>query len=167
MPRRCGLPERARVDPASLAALHGHLYGLPPGSYAAFALGLAHLLGQEGLYDADFVENHCLGFLPWTDEEGVEHEGLRALLENEYTPERVARVCAIPAQTLSRLAREMARERPALVVAGPRVTQAENGLGVAMAVHALNALLGAIDREGGVLVQRRPPLRDWPEPRLD
>ncbi len=37
-----------------------------------------------------------------------------------------------------------------------------NSLYTAMAIHALNALVGSIDIPGGVLVQRFP-LADWPD----
>ena len=36
-----------------------------------------------------------------------------------------------------------------------------------MAVHALNALLGSIDRPGGLLVQHAPPLAPWKDVELD
>lgn len=37
------------------------------------------------------------------------------------------------------------------------------GVYTAMAVHMLNALVGSIDVPGGVLTQRYPIIRDWPE----
>src|SRR5262249_23387692 len=43
-----------------------------PGTYAAFALGIAHALVRDGTYDRDFVKEHCLGFEPWKDEAGRE-----------------------------------------------------------------------------------------------
>jgi anaerobic selenocysteine-containing dehydrogenase len=138
-----------------------------PGSYAAFTLGICHILVEENAYDRRFVEDRCFGFDDWTDENGVAHRGFRSVLASDYTPEQVARICEIDPGTLDRIARELADQRPAFAITHPRATQATNGLHTAMAVHALNALLGAIDRPGGVLTQRAAPLAPWPPVEMD
>jgi anaerobic selenocysteine-containing dehydrogenase len=74
----------------------------------------------------------------------------------------VAPICGVEAATLERIARELAQTRPAFVITDARATQASNGLQIAMAVNALNALLGSLERPGGVLVQREAPLAPWP-----
>jgi len=137
-----------------------------PGTHAAFALGVAHVLVRDGLHDQAFVDEHTLGFEPWTDPAGGEHIGFRTVLE-EYTPERVAEICGVPADKLETVAHKMAAERPCFALSGPDELKASNGVQTAMAVHALNALLGSIDRRGGVLVQENPPLADWKEFELD
>jgi len=137
-----------------------------PGSYAALALGLAHVLVRDELYDRDFVAEHGFGFEPFTDAEGVEHAGFRAQLER-WTPEETARTCGVKAAVVERLAHELAGQRPSFVVSGSSELDATNGVATAMATHALNALLGAIDRPGGLLVQRAAPLAEWPELELD
>jgi len=131
-----------------------------PGTQAALALGLAHVLVRDGLFDEPFVREHGFGFERWTDESGTEHAGFReALLE--YPPERVAAICGVGTPELERLARELAADRPSFAITGPEETLGPNGLSTAMAVHALNGLLGSIDRPGGLLTQRAPPLADW------
>lgn len=137
-----------------------------PGTNGAFALGLAHVLVRDDLFDSDFVAEHALGFEPWTDAEGVEHAGFRALLE-DYTPERVGVVCDVPAHKLETVARLMAQTRPCFAIDGADDLKASNGVQSAMAVHALNALLGSIDRPGGLLTQIAPPLAEWSEVELD
>ncbi len=137
------------------------------GTYAAFALGLAHVLVKEEAYDKEFIQNHSFGFDNWVDGTKKNHQGFRELLLSEYTPEKVAEVCKVPSETLVRIGRELAKERPAFAIPGYRATLASNGLHVAMAVSALNALLGAIDRPGGVLTQRPAPLTPWPDVSLD
>jgi anaerobic selenocysteine-containing dehydrogenase len=137
-----------------------------PQTYGAFALGIAHILVRDGRHDAEFVEAHTAGFEPWTDEQGRAHRGFRELLE-EYSPERVAKFCETSERRLERVAAEIAEARPAFVLGGSEEFRSANGLGAAMAVHALNALLGSIDRQGGVLVQRPAPLAEWPEFELD
>jgi anaerobic selenocysteine-containing dehydrogenase len=137
-----------------------------PGTHAAFALALAHVLVRDGLYDKDFVGEHGFGFEPWKGEDGREHAGFRQVLQ-EYPPERAATVCQVTPAVIERIAREMAEARPSFAIANSEELLASNGLSTAMAVHALNALLGSIDRPGGVLVQRAAPLAAWPELELD
>lgn len=132
-----------------------------PGTHSAFALALAHVLVRDELYDKAFVDEHGFGFEPWKGEDGRQHMGFRQVL-HEYSPERVAPVCQVTPQVLERIAHEIAGARPAFVLAGSEELLASNGLSTAMAVHALNALLGSIDRPGGVLVQRAAPLAAWP-----
>jgi len=131
------------------------------GTYGAFALGLAHVLVREGLHDATFVEQHGFGFEPWTDADGRQHQGFRELLE-QYTPQRVAEICDAPAEQIESLGRMLGGARPCIALVGADGLRASNGVQTGMAVHALNALLGSIDRPGGLLVQSDPPLADWP-----
>lgn len=138
-----------------------------PGTDGALALGIAHVLVRDRLHDEAFVREHTHGFEAWTDEAGRRHAGFRELLLERYAPERVARIADVPAETIERLAHELAGNRPAVAVSGRGATGHSNGVWNALAIDALNALLGSIDAPGGVLVQRQPPLSAWPEPELD
>ncbi len=133
-----------------------------PGTDAALALGIAHVLVREGLHDREFVAERTFGFEDWTDVRGFPHRGFRSLLLEEYAPPAVAAVTGVPAETVQRIAREMAANRPVIAVAERGVGMQTNGLYARMAVHALNALLGSIDRPGGILVQEDPPFEEWP-----
>ncbi len=170
---RRGRPgERAKivqVEPSrSRTALSADEWiSIVPGTYAAFALGVAHVLVREGAYDRDFVRDHCFGFEDWDDEDGVRHQGLRHVLRDRYAPATVGRICGIDGSVVERIARELAGQRPAFVLTHDRATRASNGLQTAMAVEALNALLGAVDRPGGILTQRPPPLAPWPSYEID
>ncbi len=132
------------------------------GTYGALALALAHVLVRDELHDAEFVREHCSGFEPWEGEDGRHHPGFREIL-GEYDPARVAGITGVGAPEIERLAAELASMRPSFAFGGSEEYLASNGLPAAMAIHALNALLGAIDRPGGLLVQREAPLKDWPE----
>ncbi len=140
---------------------------IEPGTYGALALGLAHVLVRDGLFDQAFVRDHTLGFEPWKDAGGTEHQGFRQLLLEAWTPEAAAKVTGVPAETIERLAREMAQLRPALAVADGNAATSTNGVGTAMAIHALNALLGNLERPGGLMVQRQAPLSPWKPVGLD
>ncbi len=135
---------------------------IQPGTHAALALGIAHVLVRENLHDQDFVRDHVSGFEPWKDAQGGEHAGFRSVLL-EFTPEKIESTYGIQAAVVERIARDMAADRPCFAITGPEAVLGSNGLRTAMAVHALNALLGAIDRPGGLLVQRAAPLAEWPE----
>jgi anaerobic selenocysteine-containing dehydrogenase len=137
-----------------------------PGTEGALALGIAHVIVRDELYDEAFVSEHTFGFEDWTDEIGRSHMGFRTLvMRDDYAPERVAEVTEIAAHTIERIAREFAAARPA--VAAGDVSGYSNSLYSQWAIHALNALVGSIEVPGGVMRQLEPPLAPWTEPALD
>lgn len=152
-----------QVEPTfSRTAAQGDQWiGIAPGTHAAFVLGICHVLVRDGLHDAAFVRDHAFGFEPWTDADGRAIPGFRDVL-SAYAPEAVATTCEVSVRTIERVARQMGSERPAFAVTDERGTQGTNGLQVALAVNALNALLGSIDRPGGMLVQRQAPSGERP-----
>jgi len=133
---------------------------IKPATYGALALGIAHVLVRNDLYDADFIREHTFGFDSWRDAGNRMHRGFRELVMNSYTPEAVSRITGVPLETIERLALEMHAHRPAIALVEGTGTAATNGLGSAMAIHSLNALLGSIERPGGVLA-RRTALPAW------
>jgi anaerobic selenocysteine-containing dehydrogenase len=83
------------IDPyRSLTAekCHQHI-ALLPGTDAALALGMMHVLIAEDLLDHDYIAQHTLGF--------EELKGRAA----EWTPARTAETCGITAQEVVDLAR--------------------------------------------------------------
>jgi anaerobic selenocysteine-containing dehydrogenase len=129
-----------------------------PGTDAALALGIAHVLVKEDLFDRRFISEHTLGFDDWEDESGT-HTGFRRHVLEGYPPQRVEQITGIAGETVVRLAREFASNRPGFAVGERGTSMQSNGLYTRMAVHSLNALVGSINRPGGVLVQRYAPLR--------
>ena len=83
------------IDPyRSLTAEKCHQHIAPlPGTDAALALGLMHVLITEDLLDHDYIAQHTLGF-----------EQLKARVA-EWTPERVAETCGITVAEVVDLAR--------------------------------------------------------------
>ncbi len=122
-----------------------------PGSEAAVALGLAHVLLREELYDEAFVR-----------ERASQLEAFRELVLSRYSPEAVAEIADVPAGSIERIAREMAANRPAVVIAGDGAVSGANGLSTALAVSHLNALLGSFGQVGGIFFDPEPPFADWP-----
>jgi anaerobic selenocysteine-containing dehydrogenase len=134
-----------------------------PGTDGALALGIAYVIINEELYDKDFVAQRTLGFEDWTDEEDVQHIGFKSLVLRDYAPAQVAAITGVPAETITRIAREFATTRPSVAIGDRGISMWSNGLFNQMAVHALNALVGSIDTRGGVLTQRKVPFLHWPE----
>ncbi len=139
---------------------------ISPGTYGAFALGLAGIIVDQRWHDVEFVEKYGFGFNAWKDELGVAHAGFADILKH-YTPGFVSELCGIEAPLLWRIAKEIAQRRPAIVLMNTQEQFSSNGLPTALAVHALNALLGSMGRPGGILRQVPAPVHSWPEIQLD
>jgi anaerobic selenocysteine-containing dehydrogenase len=131
------------IDPyRSLTAekCHTHL-ALLPGTDAALALGLMHVLIRDDLIDHEYVSRHTLGF-----DELCERA-------DRYDPGKVASICGIAAADIESLARLYATTRPALIRANYGLQRARGG-GMGMRnICCLPALVGAFrDAAGGVLL---------------
>ncbi len=144
----------SRLSPSATKAAQ-HL-AVQPGTHAAAALGIAHVLVREGRYDARFVAEHTFGFDDWTDEQGRQRLGFRRLLLERYYPDRAAALAGCQPGELIRMARRLARARSPIAVYGGEATASSNAVWTAIAVQALNALLGSFDRPGGVVLA--PPI---------
>jgi len=127
-----------------------------PGSEGALALGLAGVIIQESLYDADFVDRQSSGFDAW-----------RILVLDNYDMESTANITGVEPSVIVKLARDFAGARKPLAVCGRGKGQSPGSLKEVMAVHALNALVGGIGRQGGVRAVPEPDYIDWPEPEMD
>jgi anaerobic selenocysteine-containing dehydrogenase len=137
-----------------------------PGTEGALAMGLAHVLLREGLYDRAFVEHLTHGFED-PEDGGANRIGYRQLVLRDYAPSRVSAITGVDEAAIFRLAREFAIHRPALAIGF-------DGSGVAaqrtydrMAIHALNALVGSIDVPGGVTHFQDLDVLALPVPELD
>ena len=125
------------IDPyRSLTAekCHQHI-ALLPGTDAALALGMMHVLIAENLLDEDYIARHTLGF---------EQLKARAM---EWTAQRTAETCGINAQEVEQLAREygsVARQGEAVAIRANYGVQRVHGGGMAVRnIACLPALVGA------------------------
>ena len=135
-----------------------------PGTDGALALGIAHVIVKEGLYDPTFVAERTFGFEDRVDEKtGKKHLGFKTLVLEQYPPKRVAEITGVPEATIVRLAREFANTPPAIAAGERGASMQTNGVYNRMAIHALNALVGSLEVPGGVIVQHGPPLTKWPD----
>lgn len=154
------------VDPRlSNAAAKSHEW-LPvlPGTDGALAGAIAHVLLTEGLWNREFVgdfkggRNLFVAGSTVAEDSFVEKEtsGLVKwwnLELKDRTPAFGATESGIPADQIVRVARAMAKAAPNTAVwMGPGAAMWPRGTYAAMAVYALNGLLGSIDivvQEGG------------------
>src|SRR5215472_1575333 len=114
-----------------------------PGTDAALALALMHVIVTETLVERDFVGRHTVGF-----ERLVAHV-------HAYTPEWAAAVTGIAATRIVELARRYATTRPAMiVVGGSSMHKSSNGWQAARAIACLHALTGQVGIPGGGLGPR-------------
>ncbi|HEY3617717.1 MAG TPA: molybdopterin-dependent oxidoreductase [Candidatus Sulfotelmatobacter sp.] len=110
-----------------------------PGTDAALALGMMHVIIGENLHDADYVAKYALGF-----------EQLRDKVK-EYPPERVAQWTGITADDMRTLAREYATVRPSVIRLNYGVQRSERGGMATRAVVMLPCITGSWKEIGGGL----------------
>ncbi len=112
------------------AALADRFVPVAPGTEAAFALGLAHVLLDESLADAAFLDARTTGLADF------------AALAARFAPALVEQKTGIPAGVVTALAHDLAANRPALVLGGDPAAAPLSDEAQA-AIAALNLLLGA------------------------
>jgi len=134
---------------------------IQPGTEGLLALGIAHMILKEGLYNKEFISNHTFGFESWTDARGREHLGFREFILSEYDSSVVSKRTGVPIDVMIRLAREFASNQPSLAI-GYRDRPFHQ-----MAVSVLNGLSGNIETTGGVLVPRSIPYQALPSLQKD
>jgi anaerobic selenocysteine-containing dehydrogenase len=131
------------IDPyRSLTAEKCHIHVAPlPGTDAALALGLMHVLMRDDLVDHDYIDRHTLGYEELRD---------RAA---EYDPARVAAICGITAGEIESLAHLYGTTRPSLIRANYGMQRARGGGMATRNITCLPALVGAFrDASGGILL---------------
>jgi anaerobic selenocysteine-containing dehydrogenase len=125
------------IDPyRSLTAekCHQHI-ALMPGTDAALALGMMHVLIAENLIDEDYVARHTLGFAQLKE---------RA---KEWTPQRTAQTCGISEDEVLQLARDYGsaarRGEPVAIRVNYGVQRVHGGGMAVRNIACLPALVGA------------------------
>ena len=127
------------IDPyktRTAALAHWHI-AIRPGTDAALALGMMHVILREGLEDRAYIDEMTHGF--------------RQLCERvrEYTPQRVSEWTGLTVAEIEQLAREYATALPAVIRMNYGVQRSENGGTAVRAIAMLPALTGAWRHRGG------------------
>jgi anaerobic selenocysteine-containing dehydrogenase len=109
-----------------------------PGTEGVLALGLANVIMAGKLRPAEAGGRAGSLIEGWST-------GLTA-----YPPEQVEKLTGVAARRVERLARELAEMRPSVAMIGGSPLAQTNGLFNALAVNALNALMGSVEQPGGM-----------------
>jgi len=117
-----------------------------PGTEGVLALSLAHVILKAKLRTSSAAGRAGELIDGWTT-------GLQS-----YAPEAVATRTGLASARIERLALEFAEHGPALAIIGGAPLAHTNGLFQALAVNALNALVGNVGKAGGLLFTPRPDI---------
>jgi anaerobic selenocysteine-containing dehydrogenase len=109
-----------------------------PGTDAALALSMMHVLFRDGLEDRGYLDEMTIG---WPE--------LRERALAEYAPERVAQICRIPVETIESLARRYGTTRPTFIRLNYGLQRHAGGGSAVRAISLLPAVTGAWDDVGG------------------
>lgn len=121
-----------------------------PGTDAALALGMMHVIWRDGLQDQDYLDRGTVGA-----------DLLRQRALEDYPPERVAAITGVDVETITKLARRYATESPALIRLNYGL-QRHGGGGMAVrAIACLPALVGAWRHPGGGVFLSSSGVYDW------
>ncbi len=124
-PRRQGLSRHA-----------DHMLQFKPGTDVALLGAMIHTIIEEGLTDTQYIQGYTEGF-----------EALRQGFE-DFTPEKMAAVCGIDAQTIRTVARTYAEAERAIIFWGMGISQHAHGTDNARCLIALALITGHVGRPG-------------------
>jgi len=131
------------IDPfrSKTAEKSDQFLALYPGTDAALALGMMHVIFREGLEDQDWLERYSLG-----------HAELRQRAR-EWTPARTAQTTGLSVAEIEGFAREYATTRPSAIRLNYGLNRHAGGGMAVRTIACLPAVVGAWrDAGGGVLL---------------
>ncbi len=106
------------------------------GADVAMLNAMLNVIVSEKLYDQQYIQTYVEGF-----NQLAEHV-------KDFTPEEMAPICGIPADTLREVARTYARAHSAIIFWGMGVSQHTHGTDNARCLIALSLITGQIGRPG-------------------
>jgi formate dehydrogenase major subunit len=106
------------------------------GSDVAMLNAMLNVIVTEKLYDAQYIQTYVEGFEAWADN------------VKDFTPEEMAPICGIEAETLREVARAYARAERAIIFWGMGVSQHTHGTDNARCLIALALITGQVGRPG-------------------
>ncbi len=109
-----------------------------PGTDAALALGMMHVLFRDGREDRQYLDEMTAGW-----------EKLRERVLGEYAPERVAAICRLPVETVERLGALYGTTRPTFIRLNYGLQRHAGGGSAVRAISILPAITGAWNDVGG------------------
>lgn len=126
------------MDPRGMALKRHatHMLQFTPGTDVAMLNAMLNVIVSEQLYDQAYVDAHTEGF-----ENFKRHVA-------DFTPEAMAPICGIDAQTLRTVARGYAKAKAAIIFWGMGISQHVHGTDNARCLIALSLITGQVGRPG-------------------
>lgn len=126
------------IDPnrTAIAKYATHVLQFRPDTDVAMLNAIMHTILEEGLQNNDYIKKHTEGF-----------EQMHMHLVN-YSPEKVAPICGIDAQTLREVARLYATSKSSMILWGMGISQHIHGTDNARCLISLALMTGQIGRPG-------------------
>lgn len=112
-----------------------------PGSDAALALGIMHILASHQWLDRNFIAAHVQGF-----------DKLKSEILPDYPPAKVSAITGVDEATLYKLAEGYAQAHAPFISLGSGLSRYGNGAMTVRAITCLPALVGAWKKPGGGLL---------------
>src|SRR5438105_1101219 len=109
-----------------------------PGTDAALALAMMHVIVRDGFDDRQYLDDMTHGW-----------EKLRDRVMNEYAPERVASICRLPVDTIEGLAHAYATTRPSFIRLNYGLQRHAGGGNAVRAISLLPVITGDWNFVGG------------------
>ena len=116
-----------------------HMLQFKPGADVSMLNAIMHVIVEEGLYDPDYIARH-------TENWEAEKAHLAA-----YSPEAMAPVCGIPAETLRAVARDFAGAKAGMIFWGMGVSQHIHGTDNSRCLISLALMTGNVGKPGAGL----------------
>ncbi|RDI45882.1 molybdopterin oxidoreductase family protein [Falsibacillus pallidus] len=141
------LAQKARKNGAKIVVIDVHknqtgrfadwFIPIKPGTDAALALGMMHILFNESMVDEDFLANYTVG-----------HDKLRKHVE-QYDAQKVSAITGVPAEDIQKLARLYGETSPSFIRIGNGPQHHDNGGMCIRTISCLPALTGQWLHRGG------------------
>ncbi len=147
-----------QVEPrlSNSAAKADHWIAIKPGSESDLAMAMANVIVSRNLYDSQFVDSYCEGL-----------SGLKRLLA-PFSPQAAATSTGLSSEVIEQWAVKFAKaERPLALYGRGKGGTVAGSLKECTSIMLLNALVGAINRKGGVWTVPDYDYIQWQEPELD
>jgi anaerobic selenocysteine-containing dehydrogenase len=170
--------EIAVVEPrlSATAAKADEWLPVKPGEDGALAVAISHVLLTEGLWYKDFVGDFTDGVNKFVagqevNEEDFEEKHTNGIVKwwnlelKDKTVEWASQQTGLPVEQIKRVAINYGKAAPHAIswLGGGPCMQVRGGY-TAMAVHALNGIVGAVDNVGGTLKSNKEYTSKFPEP---
>ncbi len=127
-----------------------------PGADADLAFGICNYIIANNLYDASYVSGLTKGFSDFSN-----------MLKRDYSPDKVEAMTGVPANKIKEIAIKFAKAKSPIAIAGKGRGYKAGSLKEFSAVHALNCLVGNINKKGGLWAMPFMEYGNWPALNMD